>query len=402
MKLLICLFIIPAFAYQGDLIEKIGWFCSQHNFKFLSILIHNKLPYSHQNNKILMNKDLRVKSIVNVASQLEDQDFVVIFYTPDDDFIDWFSLSNRLIKSALFVVEQYHMDDFVHLISQKNLTFNIYCLVHNESLLEIKELIALKSQTKVIVRNTDGMEIDLQGIHVSSITGNWEPYVNTYDCDKFEKRCAIEGLSVDIMDNAAKIMNFTWTSDISNDWGMFPKSGPFNISGKWEGVMGNVVLGNYDVSVNYWEMKLERINIVDHVRLIKSDPKAILMKPVSVDLDLKFYSRPFESKLWIGIVLINIIYGVTYFTINTCSSNTSLKIMGFFMWIFFTLAHAFYGGALMMFFITESDVPFSNLDDAIMAFPNWNVIYESGNEAVYKEPARRVNSCFYLLNVESN
>ena len=393
MKIILIYFLfIPTFAYHAKLIENLGWFCSQHNFKFLSILIHNKLPlYAHITNKMLTNMDLRVKSITNMDDDLEDRDFIVIFYTPENDFKDWYSLSHRRIKSALFVVEQHYLDDLVYLIHQKKLSLNIYCLIHNESLLEFKELIALKSQTKVIIKNTDEKKVDLQGIHVSSITGDWKPFVNIHNCDQFGKNCAIDGFSVDIMNTAAKFMNFTWSSEISNDWGMSPKSGPFNISGEWGGVMGNVILGNYDVSVNYWIMALQRMELMDHVRLYKSDPIAILFKPVSVDMDWKFYYRPFENNLWIGIVLIIVINGITYFTTYMNNSNCPKKIIGFSFWIFFTFAHAYYGGALTMFFITESEVPFKNLDDVIMAFPKWKTIFISGSGSFFKEPARKVN-----------
>ena len=265
---------IPVFEqpkYQANLIEKMGWFCSQHNFKFLSILFHNKVSlYNHQTSKMLTNMDLRVKSIANMVDHLEDRDFIVIFYAPENYYKDWHALSHRRIKSSLFVVEQHHLDDLMYLIPQKKLSLNIYCLIHNESLLEFKELIALKNQTKVIIKNTDEKKIDLQGIHISSITGNWKPYVNTYNCDQFGKNCAMEGFSVDIMNTAAKFMNFTWSSEISSDWGMSPKSGPFNISGEWGGVMGNVILGNYDVSVNFWAMNLHRMELIDNVWLFKS------------------------------------------------------------------------------------------------------------------------------------
>ena len=33
---------------------------------------------------------------------------------------------------------------------------------------------------------------------------------------------------MDFMNEASKAMNFTWSTDIIKDWGMFPKSGIFN------------------------------------------------------------------------------------------------------------------------------------------------------------------------------
>ena len=41
----------------------------------------------------------------------------------------------------------------------------------------------------------------------------------------------------------ARDYNFTWDvyRDENNDWGLFPKSGPYNISGNWTGVMGKSI-----------------------------------------------------------------------------------------------------------------------------------------------------------------
>ena len=49
------------------------------------------------------------------------------------------------------------------------------------------------------------------------------------------------------MNSWAMDFNFTWDfyRDVNDDWGLAPKSGPYNKSGDWHGVLGDVVEGRY-------------------------------------------------------------------------------------------------------------------------------------------------------------
>ena len=66
-----------------------------------------------------------------------------------------------------------------------------------------------------------------------------------------------------------KIMNFTWKVKLSDDWGSSPKSGPYNMSGEWEGIMGNVILNQYPFSVSSWSSTWERSFLLDHAAVLK-------------------------------------------------------------------------------------------------------------------------------------
>ena len=313
MKILVYFSIICfAMGYQTLLMEKIGWFCSNHHYKFLSILSPSPLPYHRQMINKFINMDLRVRTVKNIDI-LDNQDFLVMFHSTENIFQDWFTVSHRWIKSVLIVVKQHQLNELLSLISLKNLSLNFYCLVHEENSFVFKEVLKLKTLKKVIVKNADKTEIDLQGIHITTITGEWRPYVNIVNCDQTGKTCAIEGFAVDIMDGAAKLMNFTWNAEISNDWGLTPKSGPYNTSGDWGGVMGNIVLGNYEVSVCYWIQFLDRVNFLDHAMVFKNNPIILLMKPDSEKIDLAFYTRPFERKLWIGIFIFLLILSLAFY-----------------------------------------------------------------------------------------
>ena len=113
-------------------------------------------------------------------------------------------------------------------------------------------------------------------------------------------------------------------------------------------------------------------------------------------MDLEFYKRPFKNQVWILITIITVtscitVNVITHYSAITINANAS-KIIHCSMWIFFTLVHAFYGSSLTMLFITETEVPFANLNEAIMAFPNWNTIFISGMDVAFEEPSRQVKT----------
>ena len=189
MKILVYFSIIHfTFAFQDFIIEKLGWFCSNHDKKYLSILFPSQWTYSHKKLSKLMNMDLRVRTVENIVD-LDDQDFFVMFHSTENDFQDWNIVSHRLIKSALVVVEHHQLDELISIISQENLSLNLYCLVYNEDLFDFKEILKLKSQKSVTVKSAYENEIDLQGIHITTITGEWRPYVNIVNCYKTGKTC---------------------------------------------------------------------------------------------------------------------------------------------------------------------------------------------------------------------
>ena len=50
---------------------------------------------------------------------------------------------------------------------------------------------------------------------------------------------------------------------------MYIFSGPFNQSSEWDGIFGNVVLGNYPISVSTYVLYYERSLVVDFAAIVK-------------------------------------------------------------------------------------------------------------------------------------
>ena len=234
----------------------------------------------------------------------------------------------------------------------------------------------------------------LLGIHLKTITGNWWPYFSSEGClhENHGHDLKFHGFLVDFMDAASKMMNFSWSADISENWGMKPKRGP-NGTFEYDGIMGDIVSEMYPLSVSAWAITLERAKFVDFSAIIFGDSIALFVIPALPHSDFGFFIKPLAMNAWIFIlVLVVISIAMIYvFEICACKNSFSVEIIGCTMWLCFTLIYAFYGGALMMFFMTEEKVPIENLNQALKLVPEWKIIFHAGSEVLFDLPLQRVS-----------
>ena len=122
---------------------------------------------------------------------------------------------------------------------------------------------------------------------------SWEPFISIYDCNSFGENCNYHGLLVDLMDFWSKSLNFTWDiyKDTDGDWGSYPKSGPFNLSGEWSGVMGDVVTGKYPFSLVTWAWYYNRDFVSDLNVVVHWNAMVASVEPKSPKLDPKLFFR---------------------------------------------------------------------------------------------------------------
>ena len=130
---------------------------------------------------------------------------------------------------------------------------------------------------------------------------------------------------------------------------------------------------------------------------------AMVMTPTPPNQDLGFFLRPFSDFSWVcllSIVIFSIILIlITLFIFKLDDNSISVKMISFTIWIMFTMIYAYYGGALTMFFITEDEVIFNNIKDVLKIFPEWNIIFDSGDHSFFSLPAQRVKCHSYQLFV---
>ena len=66
---------------------------------------------------------------------------------------------------------------------------------------------------------------------------------------------------------------------------MSPKSGPYNLSGTWGGVMGDVINGKYHFSLSQWLHIRERYELMDFV-VTSADHQELALTPQMPKVDM--------------------------------------------------------------------------------------------------------------------
>ena len=149
------------------------------------------------------------------------------------------------------------------------------------------------------------------------------------------------------------------------------------------------------MSINGWLKTADRNEILDFVRPICTNFVVLCHSLESSELDYGLAIRPFTPIVWknIGITAIVglVVLCLPYFFIRDWDNMSANSITKLSLWIFFVLIHAYYGGAMTMFFANEIVPPFRNLRDVLQAFPKWNLVFTSGLEFYFKVPADQVN-----------
>ena len=104
-------------------------------------------------------------------------------------------------------------------------------------------------------------------------------------------------------------------------------------------------------------------------------------------VDLTLFLRPFTKDSWaavcstLAIVAIGLVLHQNYIS-SWFRSDLSFKITVLSAWILFILTNAFYGGALTMFLTSLFKLPFNNLHEGLILFPEWKMVIVSGVEFI--------------------
>ena len=144
---------------------------------------------------------------------------------------------------------------------------------------------------------------DLQGLEISSTSDSWAPYYTIEDCNDMGLECAESyGYFKDILDIIGARYNFTLVSHkrLDGDWGLMPKSGPFNINGTWGGIMGEVINKKYDMCISAWTWNIDRHELLQFSPMGTTRKMCVLTPDKSTDFGL--FVRVFKSDLWVAIV----------------------------------------------------------------------------------------------------
>jgi hypothetical protein len=213
----------------------------------------------------------------------------------------------------------------------------------------IGTVIALKSgfsisKLKFTSNNSHNVEnYDLNGLTIYSTADSWAPYLTLENCDESGTKCTSYGYLKDHTNLVAKKYNFTYEShrDMTGNWGDLPISGPYNQSGEWGGIFGDVVNGKYDLCLSAWLWMAERYEILKFVP-VYSTKQVLVWTPKNSEIDFGLVTHPFTNDSWVAIFVMSLILTlcifVTYFIIPSTKNTNGHVVHGDNTLVLFRLA----------------------------------------------------------------
>jgi hypothetical protein len=204
--------------------------------------------------------------------------------------------------------------------------------------------------------------------------------------------CEDSGLFSDVLGEVGRILNFSYSvdRDPDNNFGIIPVQGNWHDeNATFEGVLGELVLGNYEICGSFWIANWDRFGWMDMTFHAIETQIGILINIDSIESnDLSLFLRPFNlpARITIFIFLILFLLCFGLFSHNfgrKGSSSQGKRFYIFTLWLFFILIHTYYSGAMTMFFSTTPTLPFSTMDEGLSLYPKWKMISTAGNKILY-------------------
>jgi hypothetical protein len=301
--------------------EGVQRFLDNNGFKYISLIENSSLP-SETNVKMtraIVKGGTSFMQSMTLYKYLETYTFTflgthIFILDVEKDNVDTFlqAITKAPVRSSVICVKSVWTDkekaNFQSSLKNHGLDAFFYFVVMSEHDFTWYQIITLKSgyamtNLKFYPGSFQMVEdYDLNGLTIYSISLNSLPYLTMEDCDEDGKHCNTYGYLKDYADVISQKLNFTYEShkQVDGDWGSLPKSGPYNRSGKWGGVMGGVVNAKYDVSLGAWSWLRERYGLLSFVSIV-SNNDLLLWTPTKQKFDIGLFVRPFSpSSILVG------------------------------------------------------------------------------------------------------
>ena len=224
--------------------------------------------------------------------------------------------------------------------------------------------------------SSDGSSVDL-ALHYNleqeliwNMNLDWVPFISLYDCDSLMKNCKAKGIMSDTFALLERLYNFTIVHDRepNNNWGT---SGAENYSIAIFGALTDDI--HYDLSMGPWSYNVDRSMHFDAPNAILVSSYRMVANLGLTPIDVTLFLRPFTLQSWGLCIIVTITVLGSIITMDKIGRTWSVRIVTISGWIFFLLVHAFYSGALTMFFSVSSVVPFQTIEDGVQNHPGWNL-----------------------------
>ena len=423
--LLMLQILTDARAQDFDLKSDLLSFCEYQGMKYLTILseeqsgevrlfLSSLIYKSKSEYNDLRTNHLSFQRVVKDELSLKyDQDVLVIVASINTkrwkDILTLIS-KTKIKRSLLVIVGRVSHVQLEYIVKEiKEIQENMYFYLiykssdnSDDSKTKFYIVISVKGNEKVIIQALDlskaGLikEIsNLENMHIKCLTLSWAPYLTLSDCNESGKDCKSVGYFADLMNIAAKHLNFTWSCDKEpdNNWGIMQISGPSNSSGTWGGIIGDILNGNYPLCISSWNNVESRIGMFDFIMSGRTRQFVLVYIPQNSGFDKSLFTRPFKDEVWvvlgIGNVILITIYFVSYWFSRKGKALRSLRLVKSIAWLSYLLVLVYYGGALKMFFTADITIPFESRKDVMEAYPDWKLKFRKGAERLFIDNAEK-------------
>ena len=236
---------------------------------------------------------------------------------------------------------------------------------------------------------------DLMGLPVRSISLPWDPYFLMNNCSEVTGRCAQEsGYLADFVDVVlVRTCNFTYESyyEVNGDWGTTPKANANGTLVYEGGVMGGIVSAEYEMTTSSWIWNAGRDKLLSFVPL-KIQWFVLVWIPKKASTDFGLFLRPFVVESWRAMAFLLVSVGVALAAFRmwlpwALTGRATTMVLATVMWYFFVVMHAYYTGAMTMFFTAESGKPLEDIHDLFRQIPNWKLIFRTGMDPYFEQQA---------------
>ena len=412
---------------SSNIFQEVANFLSDNGLKYVSIKGKTCCHYRGLS-KAIVERGATFLRFFNSLDYSEEQYSVhvdaelLLINSLEEVSLDLLSdLTRKKVQRTVIVVQNTSKEGQMLALRQKLQALNrntlFYLVMVDQSCTRWYQVITLKSgyvlDDMKFVSNSYQIkeDFDLQGLSIKSISLTWAPYLTVEGCNEQGINCAVnDGYLIDYINILADQFNFTFSSDKepNGDWGIMPQSGPFNLSGEWGGVMGNVVRGKYDTSISAWDWNLERSNVVQFVLVTKNN-RILVWEPKNPEIDFGVFIRPITADSWVAIILttcftLSLIAFTSVCIPSIAENSDGRKLMIISIQYFFIFINAYYGGALTMFFTSSIRIPLDTLRDTLQAHPDWRLKFMAGGEIYFAVPALQGDPDYvaYWNYVQSN
>ena len=230
------------------------------------------------------------------------------------------------------------------------------------------------------------INFDFQGLTLHTVTLPWLPYCFLYNCSEETGLCEVDGTVVRVIQSLGNMYNFSLTAakEPSGIWGVHPVEGSswYDEEPVYRGVLKAVFDEISDIPLSIWAIdvsrgqKMENFQISMSTRVFLIQAKNILNVKSN---EILSFTKPFSKLAWLVLGLFLPLLFLMLWLNNETMVPLASQITIMVSWFFFIAIHAYYAGALIMFFSSTLQLPFSTFAESLKAYPTWNSVSMQGH-----------------------